>query len=191
VIPLGGFLPFSLNDYPGRPAAVIFTQGCNYRCPYCHNSQLIPHGTGMLEPETVFAHLRHRKDVLKAVVITGGEPTLHVGLADFCRRLKTLGLQIKLDTNGSRPDALTALLDEGLIDFFALDLKTTPEKYGLCGGEAEFGPVRESIRILGGSGLAGVFRTTMASEVTDNSDLTTIRELVYPGFPHVVQQRKQ
>jgi pyruvate formate lyase activating enzyme len=187
MIEIGGFVPFSLNDFPGHPASVVFTRGCNYCCPYCHNAQLIPEGPGTIDPANVLAHLDKRRAVINAVVITGGEPTLQPNLPAFCRILKKRRLIIKLDTNGSRPEVLLNLLDEHLIDFFAMDLKTTPAKYSLCGKIADFLPVLESIRILTGASLPGLFRTTMCPEVVAEADLPEILSLIPSGYPHIVQ----
>lgn len=116
-------------DYPGVVSAMIYTRGCNFHCPYCHNRQLIGAGPGTVTVETVLAFLRKRAGLLDGLVISGGEPTLQPGLADFCREVKKTGYRIKLDSNGSRPSVLEALLRDSLIDYAAIDLKAGPDRY--------------------------------------------------------------
>ena len=130
----GGFAVAALQklttlDYPGVVSAMIYTRGCNFHCPYCHNRQLIRSGKGSVSLEEVLTFLRKRAGLLDGLVVSGGEPTLQPGLADFCRAAKALGYRIKLDSNGSRPAVLDALLREGLLDYAAIDLKAAPQWY--------------------------------------------------------------
>lgn len=128
---LAGLHKLTAIDYPGLVAATVFTQGCNFRCPYCHNRQLIKRQSGetLLAEEDALAFLKKRASLLDGLVVSGGEPTLQPGLADFCRKVKKLGYRIKLDTNGSRPQVLAALMDEELVDYVAMDCKSAPGAY--------------------------------------------------------------
>lgn len=189
MIAIGGFIPFSLNDFPGHPAAVIFTQGCNFRCPYCHNRDLLMPGPGVVEPEAVLTHLRKRRNVLDAVVITGGEPTLQPELPAFCRILRQMGIRIKLDTNGSRPHVLRALLDEGLLNFIAMDIKAPWVDYNLMGGEAgKTELLRESVNLIATSGVSCQFRTTCETAALSASEREAIEAIVPLGCAHVWQE---
>ena len=128
---IGGLQKVSLIDYPRRISAVIFTQGCNFRCPYCHNPELVDptrYGETLSEKE-VLAYLEARRGKLDAVTLSGGEPTLQPDLLSFAGRIREQGYLIKVDTNGSRPDVLEKLLDAGLVDYLAMDIKGPPAKY--------------------------------------------------------------
>jgi len=130
---IGGFQKFTMLDYPGKVAATIFTVGCNFRCPYCHNAEivdpkLIDYEIGFKEKE-IIDFLENRKGSLDGVCITGGEPTLQSGLAEFIRKIKEMGFLIKIDTNASHSNIVKNLLNEDLVDYWAIDIKTTPEKY--------------------------------------------------------------
>lgn len=150
-------------DFPGLVSAIVFTQGCNFHCPYCHNAHLIPlrSKAPLLDTQEVLAFLRKRAGLLDGLVISGGEPTLQAGLADFCRSAKALGYQIKLDSNGSRPELLRALLRENLLDYLALDCKSLPDLYapGLCAKEDAQAPW-QSLRLAQEAGLPHELRTT-------------------------------
>ena len=130
----------SLVDYPGMPCAAIFTIGCNLRCPFCHNPGLVLDQAGSeISREIVLEFLRQRRTRLNAVCISGGEPTLQPDLVSFIREVKDIGYKVKLDTNGSRPEVLQRLLDGGLLDYAALDIKSSPAKYRQAtGGFMEF-----------------------------------------------------
>ena len=130
---IGGFQKFTLLDYPGKIAAVIFTMGCNFRCPYCHNPEIVDpkkinYGNKIKTEETL-EFLSSRKNDLDGVCITGGEPTLQSGLTEFVKRIKDLGFLVKIDTNASHPKIVEDLSTKGLVDYWAVDLKTSPEKY--------------------------------------------------------------
>jgi pyruvate formate lyase activating enzyme len=125
---IAGLIKQSYIDYPGKMAAVVFTQGCNFRCGYCHNPSLVLprlfHHNKLVAVSDVLIHLENRKDWLDGVVITGGEPTIHGDLPDFLRQIKSLGYLVKLDTNGSNPLMLEKVIKENLVDFIAMDIKT-------------------------------------------------------------------
>lgn len=177
---IGGLIKFTLIDYPGRVACVVFTQGCNFRCRYCHNPELVyPH---LLQPslpqEEVLAFLRRRQGSLEGVVVSGGEPTLQPDLLDFLAEVKQLGYVVKLDTNGSRPEVLRQALEKGLVDYVAMDLKAPLEKYAVVTGVAcEPALLRQSMALLQSSGVAYEFRTTYDKEVLGEADIAALSEL--------------
>lgn len=177
---LGGLIKFTLIDFPGRPAAVVFTQGCNFRCRYCHNPELVyPHL--FLEPmpeEDLFAFLKRRQGTLEGVVITGGEPTLHEDILDFTSKIKNMGFAVKWDTNGTRPDVLQEAYNRKLLDYVAMDLKAPLEKYSVITG-VDFNPavLKESMKIIKESGIPYQFRTTYDKEVLTDDDIAAIRSL--------------
>lgn len=161
---LGGLEKFSLIDYPGKAAAVVFAAGCNFRCPWCHNPQLVLGGPGMGGPaeREVLAFLERRRGQLQGVVVSGGEPTLQQDLPCFLAEVKAMGYPIKLDTNGSRPTMLERLLDAGLLDFIAMDIKAPLEKYShLTGVAVQRGDIMASMELIERCGLPYQFRTTV------------------------------
>ena len=161
---VSGLQKLTLLDFPGKTACIIFTRDCNFRCPFCHNADLVIGDAAPLENEEIFAYLDKRKKLLDGVVITGGEPLLQKDIADFIRRVKSFGYAVKLDTNGTYPDRLKALLDEGLVDYVAMDIKNGKAKYletAGVSGEALLSRVKESIAIIMASGVAYEFRTTV------------------------------
>ena len=160
---IGGFQPFTLTDYPGHVAAIVFTQGCNWRCPYCHNAQLLPidRPKSDLIPEAyVFDHLARRCCQLDGLVITGGEPTIQEDLPRFIRRVRRLGLKIKLDTNGSQPGVIRQLLEENLLDYIAMDIKAPLEQYEsrVC-RPVDTDALNTNIELIKNSGVPCEFRT--------------------------------
>ncbi|ADH86257.1 anaerobic ribonucleoside-triphosphate reductase activating protein [Desulfurivibrio alkaliphilus] len=189
---IGGFHPASFNDFPGRVAAVIFTQGCNFRCPWCHNAELIPAaapaGADLYAPEEILARLAARRNKLGGAVISGGEPTLQPDLLDFCREIKKLGLAVKVDSNGSRPEILAKLLAAKVVDFLAMDIKAPPAKYEqLVSTKVDLEAIRRSIALIAASGLAHQFRTTMVDHLLTAADLDEIRRLLPAASPHKTQ----
>lgn len=178
---LGGLVKFTLIDFPGTPAAVVFTQGCNFRCRYCHNPELVyPHlFTESMPEKEVMAFLQRRQGTLEGVVISGGEPTLQEDLVRFMADIKALGYKTKLDTNGTRPEVIQELIDKKLVDFIAMDLKAPLEKYAaITGVEANSTVIRQSMDLLVKSGLAYQFRTTYDTEVLDDNDIASISAAV-------------
>ena len=173
----GGLIKFTLIDFPGRPAAVIFTQGCNFRCRYCHNPELVyPHlFTEPAPEEEIWSFLQRRQGTLEGVVVSGGEPTLFDDLPEFMAKIKKLGYKVKLDTNGTRPDMLAELIEKKLVDYIAMDLTAPLDKYNLITG-VDFNPeiLSRSMELIRNSGLEYEFRTTYDKEVLDDSDIATI-----------------
>src|SRR5210317_2671071 len=121
---ISGLQPVTVSDFPGRMAAIVFTQGCNFHCPFCHNGSLLPmDADARIAEHDVWSFLQKRQKLLDGVVISGGEPSLQSDLAGFCRQVKDMGFAVKLDTNGSRPGVIKALLDGNYVDFIAMDIK--------------------------------------------------------------------
>lgn len=183
---IGGLHKTTLLDFPGKIGALVFTRGCNFRCPYCHNAHLLREGP-CLPPEEVLDFLRRRRGVLQGVVVSGGEPTLHpVGLEAFCAAAKSLGYAVKLDTNGSRPAVLRALLAGGLLDYVAMDVKTRPAHYPAALENAGDN-VLESISLLRRSGTAHEFRVACAAPLVTAESFAGIMEAVGTHAPLYLQ----
>lgn len=177
---IGGITKLSTVDWPGKLTAVVFTRGCNFRCPWCHNKSLVwpeLYGPEIPEPE-MLAYLEKRKSYLDGVVVTGGEPTIQEDLPAFLRKIKNIGLKVKLDTNGSNPNMLEYLLKEGLLDALALDVKAPLEKYPeVTGVSVDTEAVWQSFRLAAASGLPVWFRTTLIPEL-NKSDIERIKRTV-------------
>lgn len=168
----------TLLDYPGKLAATIFLGGCNFRCPFCHNSSLVflPKTIEKISEENVFQFLHARRNILEGVCITGGEPTLTPNLEQFISKIKDLGYNVKLDTNGSNPYVLKDLVHKGLIDYVAMDIKNSKEKYKLTTGNAllDLTPICESVNFLLSGDVDYEFRTTVVKELHTPSDIQNI-----------------
>jgi len=179
---IGGLQKHSFVDYPGKVSCVVFLAGCNFDCPYCHNPQLT--GDPIRRPdvfaaEDVFVFLDQRRGFLDGVVISGGEPTLHPDLPDFCARVKRLGYSVKLDTNGSRPQMLTRLIREGLVDYVAMDIKTDPERYeGCIAGRCDSSALLASMHVIMASALDYEFRTTCVKPLVTPCVVERIAQLI-------------
>lgn len=189
---LKGWARTSLIDFQDHIATVLFTGGCNFRCPICHNCDLVlrPGELPDLSEAEVWAFLARRRGLVDGVVITGGEPTLQPDLIPFLRRLREQGLDIKLDTNGYRPDVLERLLSAGLVDYVAMDVKAPPEKYPLLAGRADVDValVQRSIGLLRDSGVLYEFRTTVVPGLLDMGDVEAIARWVAGAWRYVLQQ---
>ena len=189
----------TLLDYPGRVAATVFTGGCNFRCPFCHNGGLVlePSAGDAFSEEEILAFLMKRKKILKGVCITGREPTLQADLPEFIRKLKEIGYQVKLDTNGYAPQVLERLLDEKLLDYVAMDIKNCREKYvmtvGMSGKEDCFqiNRIEQSVELLKHSGIDYEFRTTVVKELHDKQDILRIAEWIKDCPRYFLQQFKE
>ncbi len=186
-----GFQKTTLLDYPGHVAATVFTGGCNFRCPFCQNGSLVlePEGQPLLSEEEVLAHLKKRRNVLEGVCITGGEPTLDPGLKRFILQCRELGLLVKLDTNGYRPELLGQFLQEGILDYVAMDVKASPENYGRATGCPGFdvGKIRESIRLLQTGGISYEFRTTAVRGIHSVEEFEEIGKLLQGSAAYYLQ----
>ena len=162
-----GIQKLTLLDYPGKVACTVFLDGCNFRCPFCHNAELLTDAEPVMTPEELLAFLKKRQGILEGVCITGGEPTIHPELPELLRTVKALGYPVKLDTNGYRPQSLRALLKEGIVDYVAMDLKNSPAGYAAATGipEPDLSRVGESITLLQESGVDFELRTTVVKPI--------------------------
>ena len=185
-----GLQKMTLLDFPGRVACTVFLGLCDFRCPYCHNFELVD-GTAvpLMEEEEFFSFLSKRKGLLDGVAVTGGEPTIHADLPEFVRRIRSLGFPVKLDTNGYHPDMLRRLLEEKLNDYAAMDIKNSPEKYASTAGREtlDLSPVRESIALLMGSGTDYEFRTTVVKEFHEQRDFEEIGKMIEGAGKYFLQ----
>lgn len=175
----GGMQRVSFIDYPGKISAVLFTQGCNYRCFYCHNPELVfPDLFNEAVPfDVIMEFLQSRKGLLDAVVISGGEPTLHDDLPDVIGIIKSKGFLIKLDTNGSNPLMLSTLIKQGLIDFVAMDIKSSFEKYSsVTGITVDVDSIKQSIILIRQSSIRYQFRTTFDGNIIGSNEIDLIKK---------------
>ena len=185
---IGGLQKLSLIDYHGTPAAVIFTQGCNMFCPYCHNPQLVYPDSfeKILNRNEILDFLKKRQDLLKGVVITGGEPTLQNDLCDFIKKIKNLKFPVKLDTNGTNPEILQELICGNLIDFIAMDIKSPAKKYKLF-FEVNLNLIMRSLHIIKSSNIPHIFRTTYDTDILNEKDIDEIRATI-GNSEYIVQE---
>ena len=174
VLRIGAIQRTSLIDYPGLISCVLFTQGCNFRCGYCHNPELLDpnNWSKPLLLDSIFNFLVKRVGKLDSVVITGGEPTLHLGLPDFIKKIKNMGFKVKLDTNGTNPEMLKGLLKDFLVDYIAMDVKAPLSKYSLItGGDVRMDQIRSSIHLIMSKAPDYEFRTTVVEDQLDFADI--------------------
>lgn len=178
---IGGFQKMTVLDYPEKVACTIFLTGCNFRCPFCHNASLVTEnwirGVGIDE---VFSYLKKRKGLIDGVCITGGEPLLNNDIEDLIRPIKSMGYLVKLDTNGTNPTRLRELIENGLVDYVAMDIKNSSEKYALtCGVKAvNFTKIEESINLLINGNIDYEFRTTVVEPLHTVEDIEKIGKLI-------------
>jgi len=175
-----GFDKLSLLNYPEKMACTVFTPGCNFRCPFCHNASIVENRYKEYDENNVLRFIKSRCGIIEGVCITGGEPLLQPDLKDFIRKIKDMGLLVKLDTNGYMPDKLKELIDEDLIDYVAMDIKNCFEKYTLTSGTACFDKNRimKSIEILLEGKVEYEFRTTLVKEFHQKEDIDKICEMI-------------
>jgi pyruvate formate lyase activating enzyme len=190
---IGGFEKFSLNNYPGKTSAVIFTRGCNFRCLYCHNPELVlPEKYAVEIPlNKIFDFLLSRKGKLDAVTVTGGEPTHHFDLPEMLKKIKSLGFLVKLDSNGSRPEMLEAVIKGGNIDYIAMDIKAPLDSYSyqkVSNVFLDMSKIKKSIALIINSGLPHEFRTTVAKSLTSFDDLRKIAESIKGADNYFLQR---
>ena len=191
----GGLQKTTLVDFPGKVAATVFTIGCNFRCPYCHNPELVLLEKIKKQPKItekeILGFLKERQGFLQGLCITGGEPTIHSDLPEFIQQVKKLGLLIKLDTNGSAPKVLEKLIREKLVDWIAMDIKAPLEKYDIfTQGKIKPALIEESIKIIKESKIDYEFRTTLAPEILTESDILAIADWIKPATRYCLQQFK-
>jgi len=173
-----GLQKLTLLDFPGKLACTVFTGGCNFRCPFCHNASLvIPSKFGGVMPtEEFFDFLERRRGKLEGVCVSGGEPTLMFDLEEFITRIKSMGYLVKLDTNGSRPEVLRSLVEKGLVDYVAMDIKNSLDMYPRTVGVENFDvtPIRESVKYLMSGVVDYEFRTTLVAGLHTEREITEI-----------------
>ena len=195
-----GFNKTTLLDYPGLVAATIFTGACNFRCPYCHNADLVlnPSSQPIIPEEEILSHLRKRKGITQGVCITGGEPTLQKDLKDFIKKLKELDLKVKLDSNGYKPEVLKDLVKDNLLDYIAMDVKAPLDEYDIIAGvKLDTSKLKESIDFLIAGDLPFEFRTTVIKDFHTRESFEKMSELIkgaknyylqgYIDSPNVIQ----
>jgi pyruvate formate lyase activating enzyme len=188
---ISGFQKTTLLDFPGKVACTIFTYGCNFRCPFCHNAALVVRENEDIIPEDeILSFLKKRVGILDGVCITGGEPFLQKDIANFLREVKSLGYAVKLDTNGSFPDRLKSLINENLVDYVAIDIKNSPEKYGETIGLKNFdiSPVKESVDFLLQNKIPYEFRTTVVKEYHNIDDMEKIGQFIFGADKYFLQE---
>lgn len=172
-----GLQKMSLLDYPGKVACTVFLGGCNFRCPFCHNGELVlAPAPAELDSGELLAFLEKRRKLLDGVCVTGGEPLLRPDLPELLKAIKALGYPVKLDTNGSRPEDLRRLVEAGLVDYVAMDVKNSPEGYPRTVGvpDLDLGPIRESVSYLLSGAVDYEFRTTVVRELHSRADFETL-----------------
>ncbi|PKN85933.1 MAG: anaerobic ribonucleoside-triphosphate reductase activating protein [Deltaproteobacteria bacterium HGW-Deltaproteobacteria-1] len=188
---IGGLQKVSLIDYPGKISAIIFTQGCNFRCPYCHNPQLVDPKlyNPCLFTKDILDFLEHRRGKLDAVTITGGEPTLQEDLVPFIQKIRKMGFAVKLDSNGSHPDVLGRLLKENLLDFVALDIKAPRDRYqSFVNTTVDAAIIAESVRLVLKSKIPQEFRTTVVKSMLTPKDILAIAKEIAGAKRYALQR---
>ena len=190
---IGGLEKSTLIDYPGRIAATVFLLGCNFRCPFCYSSELVLPEKMAEQPKIAekafFDFLKERQGLLEGVVICGGEPTIHKDLPDFIKRIKDLGFLVKFDTNGSNPEMLRELMQDGLVDYVAMDIKAPlGAKYDLATGvKVDLDKIKESIEIIKGSGVDYEFRSTIVPSIHTKEDVIQMAKDISPAKKYYLQ----
>ena len=177
---IAGLQKLTLLDYPSKVACIIFTQGCNYKCPYCQNSGLIDHSNeDLIDEEEIFEYLDKRKKVLDGIVISGGESTIQKDLKSFMKRVKDKGYLIKLDTNGSNPNFVEEVINERLVDYIAMDIKNVLEEYkDVTDVNPNINNLKRSIEIIKNSNIEHEFRTTIIKNIHNIDKILKICEYV-------------
>lgn len=184
-----GYQKVTLLDFPGRVACTVFTGGCNLRCPFCHNAGLVREPSAHPNAEAeVLDYLAKRRGILDGICLTGGEPLLHPDVTDFIANVKAMGFAVKLDTNGSLPARLSAVLDTGLVDYVAMDVKSSPDGYKKAiGCGMDFAPFAESMAVIQSSGVDFEFRTTAVKGIHTMEDFEVIAAMI-GDKPYFVQK---
>lgn len=190
-----GFNKTTLLDYPEHVAATVFTGGCNFRCPFCHNGGLVlsPNSEERIEEEEVLSYLKKRQGILEGVCITGGEPTLQKDLRDFICKVKDMGYLVKLDTNGYRPQVMWDLMQEGLLDYVAMDIKASKENYAVAAGVEglDISRIEESVGILKGDKVPYEFRTTVVKGIHSIEEFEEIGQFLAGSRAYYLQQYRE
>ena len=186
-----GIQKMTLLDYPGRVACTVFFGGCEMRCPFCHNSELLDgNAPAVMTDGELIAFLEKRKGLLDGVAFTGGEPLLQKDLPELAGRIRELGYDVKLDTNGMHPDRLEKMLREGMVQYVAMDIKNDPERYAMTAGleKIDLGPIRESVSLLMNIGKDYEFRTTAVAELHDDESFRGIGQWIKGARKYFIQK---
>lgn len=192
-IQIHGFNKLTLLDYPGHTGAVLFLGHCNFRCPFCQNSPLVltPDKEPLVSLDEIFSFLKKRQGILEGVCISGGEPTLSPRLPELAALLKELGYLVKLDTNGSRPDVIKSLVDRHLVDYIAMDIKSSRERYpDVCGCSIPLSAIEESVQFLLSGETEYEFRTTVVRELHRAEDFISISRWISGSRQYFLQSYK-
>lgn len=185
-----GLQKLTLLDFPTKTACTVFTGGCNLRCPFCHNASLAMGAAEAMDTEEFFAFLNKRKGLLQGVCVSGGEPLLQNDITSFIKRIKDMGYAVKLDTNGTLPEKLEALIQKGLLDYVAMDIKNAPDAYGETAGIKifDFSAVERSMHILRNSGISYEYRTTVVKPLHTKERLKAMALMFMDGESWFLQQ---
>ena len=188
---IGGFQKTTLLDYPGHVSAIIWTVGCNFRCPFCYNTNLVKEESELFSEEEILDFLEKRKGFVEALTISGGEPFLQPDLKEFCKKVKDLGYKIKIDTNGTFPEKLKEMIDEKLVDYVSMDIKAPKEKYNeLSGVNPDIEKIEQSISILKNSEVDYEFKTTVVPDFLDKEDIIKTSKWIKDSKKYYIQQFK-
>lgn len=187
---IAGIQRLSLLDYPGKLCCIVFLPGCNLRCPFCHNAEIVTHETNTISENSILQFIESRKGVLDGVCITGGEPTLQKDLPEFIQKIRDIGLSVKLDTNGTAPETLQYILDNNLVDYVAMDIKTRLDKYPIAVGVENFltDKIQKSIEILLNSDIDYEFRTTVSRGIVELEDIDSICHTIKGAKAYYLQK---
>ncbi len=187
-----GLQKLTLLDYPGQVACTIFTAGCNFRCPFCHNASLVieTYKNPVISEKEIFLFLKKRQGILDGVCVTGGEPLIQPGIFEFLSMIKEMGFKVKLDTNGSFPDKLKELVEAGLVDYVAMDIKNSPESYGKTIGIENYDMknIKRSVEYLMSDVVSYEFRTTVVRQFHQRSDFESIAKWIAGAKNYYLQQ---
>ena len=186
---IGGFQKMTMLDYPTKIACTIFTHGCNFRCPFCHNARLVVREPDLIDENEILSYINKRRGVLDGVCISGGEPMLQGDLFDFMKKVKDMGMLIKLDTNGCFPDKLSEAINSGLVDYVAMDIKNCKDKYALTAGldNIDISKIEKSVDILMSGKIDFEFRTTVTRELHTPADFVKIGEWIKGNEKYYIQ----
>jgi len=188
---IGGIQKTSVLDYPDKISAIIWTVGCNFRCPFCYNIQLVFEDAKCIDEAEVFSFLEKRKGKLEALSISGGEPLLHEDIIDFTDKVKKLGYLIKIDTNGTFPSRLKDLINKNLVDYVSMDIKAPKDKYNqLSGVNVDISKIEESIEIIKNGSFEYEFKTTMVPNMLKKEDIIEIAKWLEGSKRYFIQQLK-